>query len=143
MEKQHILYTAQGREDPNQNTGIVVHDCTVTADADLVAVKSSFGIYLGRPWKEYSRTVFMQSYLDGIIHQAGWLEWSGNFALSTLYYGEYMNRGPGAVTSNRVKWSGHRVITRSAEASQFSVGGFIQRNSWLPSTGVKYDANLM
>eukprot|EP01018_Ginkgo_biloba_P027994 Gb_10522 [translate_table: standard] len=138
MEKQKIMYTAQGREDPNQNTGISIQNCNVMAASDLTPVKSSFPTYLGRPWKQYSRTVFMQSYLDDHIHPAGWLEWNGDFALDTLYYGEYQNRGPGSGTANRVKWPGYRVITTSQEASQFTVGEFIAGDEWLPSTGVNY-----
>jgi len=130
--------TAQGRTDPNQNTGTSIHNCKISPDADLVPVKSSFPTYLGRPWKEYSRTVFMQSYLDDVIQPAGWLEWDGDFALKTLYYGEYMNTGPGSKTGNRVKWPGYRVITSSKEASKFTVGEFIQGDSWLQSTGVDY-----
>jgi len=138
LENQKILYTAQGRHDPNENTGISIQNCNVTAAPDLLPVKSSFEVYLGRPWKEYSRTVFMQSFLGDLIHPAGWFEWNGTFALSTLYYGEYNNRGPGAGTANRVNWPGYRVINSSSEASQFTVSKFIEGDSWLPSTGVQY-----
>ncbi|QHO54419.1 pectinesterase 2 isoform X4 [Arachis duranensis] len=134
--------TAQGRTDPNQNTGISIHDCRVTAASDLKPVQSSVRTYLGRPWKEYSRTVFMKSFLDGLVQPAGWMEWSGNFALNTLYYGEYMNTGPGSSTSNRVKWRGYRVIKTAAEASKFTVGNFIAGNSWLPATKVPFTSNL-
>ena len=134
--------TAQGRTDPNQNTGISIHDCKVTAASDLKAVQSSVKIYLGRPWKEYSRTVFLKTYLDSLINSAGWLEWSGDFALKTLYYGEYMNTGPGSSTSGRVDWAGYHVITSSTEAAKFTVGNFISGNSWLPSTKVPFTSGL-
>ncbi|KAL5571566.1 hypothetical protein UlMin_021163 [Ulmus minor] len=133
--------TAQGRTDPNQNTGISIHNCRVTAASDL---KSASGVktYLGRPWKEYSRTVFMKTYLDSLINPAGWLEWSGSFALKTLYYGEYANTGPGSSTSGRVKWAGYRVITSASEASKFTVGNFIAGGSWLPATSVPFTSSL-
>ncbi|KAJ9680733.1 hypothetical protein PVL29_019909 [Vitis rotundifolia] len=134
--------TAQGRTDPNQNTGISIHNCKVTAASDLKSVQSSVKTYLGRPWKEYSRTVFMKTYLDSLIAPAGWMEWSGNFALKTLYYGEYMNTGPGSSTSNRVNWAGYHVITSSSEASKFTVGNFIAGNSWLPATNVPFTSGL-
>ncbi|KAL4338393.1 hypothetical protein AHAS_Ahas12G0205700 [Arachis hypogaea] len=134
--------TAHGRTDPNQNTGISILNCVVTAASDLKAVQSSVKTYLGRPWKEYSRTVFMKSSLDSLIDPAGWLEWNGNFALTTLYYGEYMNTGLGSSTANRVKWGGYHVITNAAEASKFSVANFIAGNSWLPSTRVPFTAGL-
>ncbi|KAI4354839.1 hypothetical protein L6164_003671 [Bauhinia variegata] len=135
-------FEAQGRTDPNQNTGISIHNSKVTAASDLKPVQSSVKTYLGRPWKEYSRTVFMKNYLDSLVNSAGWLEWSGNFALNTLYYGEYMNTGPGSSTANRVKWSGYRVIKSASEASKFTVGNFIAGNSWLPSTGVPFTSGL-
>ncbi|KAF8387719.1 hypothetical protein HHK36_026373 [Tetracentron sinense] len=135
---QKNMFTAQGREDPNQNTGISILNSKVTASSDLTPVKSSFKSYLGRPWKQYSRTVFSHCHIDDLIDPAGWLEWSGDFALSTLYYGEYMNRGPGAVTTARVKWPGYRVISSSTEASQFTVGAFIQGNEWLSSTNIPF-----
>ncbi|EXB33529.1 putative pectinesterase/pectinesterase inhibitor 39 [Morus notabilis] len=139
---QHNIFTAQGREDPNQNTGISILNCKVTAASDLSPVKSSFKTYLGRPWKEYSRTVFMKSYIDDLVDPAGWLEWNATFALTTLYYGEYMNHGPGSNTSARVTWPGYRVINSSVEASRFSVDAFIQGGEWLNSTQVPYFANL-
>ncbi|KAK6162518.1 hypothetical protein DH2020_002359 [Rehmannia glutinosa] len=111
--------TAQGRTDPNQNTGISIHNCRVTAAPDLRPVQGSVRTYLGRPWKEYSRTVFMKTNLDSLINPAGWMPWSGNFALNTLYYGEYANTGPGSSTANRVNWRGYRVITSASEAARF------------------------
>ncbi|KAA8549142.1 hypothetical protein F0562_000826 [Nyssa sinensis] len=137
-ENQQNIFTAQGRDDPNQNTGISILDCKVTAASDLVPVKSSFRTYLGRPWKNYSRTVYLYSYIDDLVNPAGWLEWSGDFALSTLYYGEYRNTGPGSNTSARVSWAGYRVINNSNEATQFSAGNFIQGSEWLPSTTIPY-----
>ncbi|KDP28190.1 hypothetical protein JCGZ_13961 [Jatropha curcas] len=141
-ENQKNIVTAQGREDPNQNTGISILNCKVAAAADLIPVKSSFKTYLGRPWKEYSRTVYITSYIDDLIDPAGWLEWNGDFALKTLYYGEYMNRGPGSNTSGRVTWPGYRVINNSAEASQFAVEPFIQGSEWLNATGVPFSLGL-
>ncbi|XP_068658604.1 pectinesterase-like [Aristolochia californica] len=133
---QKNIVTAQGREYPNQNTGISIQTCKIAAAADLIPVKSSYKTYLGRPWKQYSRTVIMYSYIDDAIDPAGWLEWAGDFALSTLYYGEYMNRGPGANTTNRVKWPGYRVINSSVEANQFTVEPFIQGREWLTLTSI-------
>ncbi|KAJ9189072.1 hypothetical protein P3X46_000405 [Hevea brasiliensis] len=132
--------TAQGRTDPNQNTGISIHNCKIGAASDLSGSKIT---YLGRPWKKYSRTVIMQSYIDGSINPAGWYPWSGSFALSTLYYGEYMNSGPGASTSGRVHWPGYRGNIPAAAAETFTVGSFIDGNSWLPSTGVSFDSGLI
>ncbi|XP_071718096.1 pectinesterase 2-like [Rutidosis leptorrhynchoides] len=124
-------FTAQGRTDQNQNTGISIHNCRVAAASDLTGV-SGVKTYLGRPWKQYSRTVFMKTSLDSLIDPAGWMPWSGNFALNTLYYGEYMNTGSGSSTAKRV----------DAEAAKFTVGNFIAGGSWLPGTNVPFTSGL-
>ncbi|CAH8266026.1 unnamed protein product [Arabidopsis lyrata] len=126
--------TAQGRSDPNQNTGIIIHNSRVTAASDLRPVLGSTKTYLGRPWRQYSRTVFMKTSLDSLIDPRGWLEWNGNFALKTLFYAEFQNTGPGASTSGRVTWPGFRVLGSASEASKFTVGTFLAGSSWIPST---------
>ncbi|KAK6796079.1 hypothetical protein RDI58_009534 [Solanum bulbocastanum] len=139
---QKNMVTAQGRTDPNQNTGIVIQKCRIGATSDLRSVQKSFPTYLGRPWKEHSRTVIMQSSITDVIQPAGWHEWNGNFALNTLFYGEYANTGAGAATSGRVKWKGHKVITSSTEAQAYTPGRFIAGGSWLSSTGFPFSLGL-
>ncbi|KAA8527327.1 hypothetical protein F0562_034576 [Nyssa sinensis] len=143
MSGQKNFITAQGRTDPNQNTGISIHNCKIEASSDLASVKSRFETFLGRPWKKYSRTVIMQSFLDDSIHPLGWAPWSGGSAPNSLYYGEYMNSGPGAATSGRVKWPGYHAALTSSEAETYTVSGFISGNLWLPSTGVSFDSGLI
>ncbi|KAG2669333.1 hypothetical protein I3760_14G029700 [Carya illinoinensis] len=104
MRHQANMITSQGRVDSNENTGIAIQGCRVRSARDLSAVKNStFRTFLGRPWKKYSRTVFMKTDLDGSIDPEGWTEWRGNFSLSMLFFGEYMNKGIGASTQRRVK----------------------------------------
>ncbi|XP_010552499.1 PREDICTED: probable pectinesterase/pectinesterase inhibitor 16 [Tarenaya hassleriana] len=136
---QNNFVTAQGRISSNQNTGLSIHNCRIGAAESLGGSKT----YLGRPWKQYSRTVVMQSFIDGSIHPSGWSPWSGSFALNTLFYGEYGNSGPGSSVSGRVKWSGYHPSLTLAEAQGFTVSGFIQGNMWLPSTGVSFDSGLV
>ncbi|XP_076884493.1 pectinesterase-like [Bidens hawaiensis] len=140
--KQKNMLTAQGRTDPNQNTGIVIQKCRISATSDLQPVQADFPTYLGRPWKEYSRTVVMQSSISDVIDPAGWYPWNGDFALDTLYYREYQNTGPGADTSKRVTWKGWGVITSTAEAESFTPGTFIEGDSWLQSTGFPFSLGL-
>ncbi|KAJ0638307.1 putative pectinesterase [Helianthus annuus] len=140
--KQKNMLTAQGRTDPNQNTGIVIQKCRIAATSDLQPVQGSYPTYLGRPWKLYSRTVVMQSSITDVINPAGWYPWDGDFALDTLYYREYKNTGVGADTSKRVTWPGWGVFTSDAEAQSFTPGSFIDGGSWLQSTGFPYSLGL-
>lgn len=140
---QHNFVTAQGRTSPYQNTGISIHDCKIGAASDSVPLESKPTTFLGRPWKQYSRTVVMQSLLDGSIHPLGWSPWSGDFALKTLFYGEYQNSGPGAPIAGRVQWASYHGSLTSAQAQSFTVAQFISGNLWLPSTGVSFDSGLI
>lgn len=138
MTGQKNTITAQGRDDPNDSSATSIQNCDIVPSSDLKPVKGITKSYLGRPWKNFSRTVVMQSNIDNHIDSKGWLEWDRDFALSTLYYGEYQNRGPGAGTSNRVTWLGYHNITSPIEASKFTVASLIQGGAWLKSTGVSY-----
>ncbi|KAG6517966.1 hypothetical protein ZIOFF_021366 [Zingiber officinale] len=41
------------------------------------------------PWKAYMCTVVMHSFINDAVDPMEWLEWSGAFALCTLYYDEF------------------------------------------------------
>ncbi|KAL1346466.1 probable pectinesterase/pectinesterase inhibitor 25 [Arachis hypogaea] len=141
MTNQKNSVTAQGRTDPNQNTGISIQNCTIQAAPDLAADVESTPNYLGRPWKEYSRTVYMQSYIGALISPSGWLEWNGTVGLDTLFYGEFNNYGPGAGTSNRVKWKGYNLLN-ATQAWNFTVLNFTLGDTWLPYTDIPYTSGL-
>ncbi|KAL9435629.1 hypothetical protein AB3S75_021826 [Citrus x aurantiifolia] len=143
MSGQFNAITAQGRTDPNQNTGTSIHNCTIRASSDLASGSQTVQTYLGRPWKEYSRTVYMQSFMDSSINPAGWQIWSGDFALSTLYYAEYNNTGPGSNTANRVTWPGYHVTINATDAANFTVSNFLLGDDWIPQTGVSYTGALI
>lgn len=142
MKHQKNTVTAQGRSDPNENTGFVIQNSVVRAAPDLKPLAAEYETYLGRPWKAYSRTVFMRSYLDGLIEPAGWLPWAGDFGLRTVYYGEFMNTGGGASTTRRVRWPGYHLMKSAAEAGRFTVESFLEGGGWIPATGVPFANGL-
>lgn len=138
MSHQSNFITAQGRDDPNKPTGISILNCRVRPASEFATSMGSFKTFLGRPWKKYSRTVFLKTDLDGLVNPKGWGEWDGDFALSTLYYGEYMNTGNGASTRDRVNWPGFHVLSSANEASPFTVNQFLQGERWIPASGVPF-----
>ncbi|GAB4848268.1 Probable pectinesterase/pectinesterase inhibitor 51 [Ancistrocladus abbreviatus] len=123
--------TAHGRIDPAQSTGFVFLQCLVNGTDDYMSLYYSkpavHKSYLGRPWKEYSRTVFVSCTLEALINPDGWLPFSGDFALPTLYYGEYSNVGAGADLSHRVPWSSQ---IPAEHINAYSVQNFIQIDEW-------------
>lgn len=133
LPSQKVTITAQGRRSPESQTGFSIHGCSVL---------TRYPTYLGRPWKQFSTVVFMQTYLDAQVQPAGWLAWNGDFAVDTLFYGEFGNHGPGSPTSRRVKWPGYHTLD-VATARLFTVQNFIKGQFWLPATGVRFVDGLL
>ncbi|KAL3681057.1 hypothetical protein R1sor_024013 [Riccia sorocarpa] len=133
------VVAAQGRTDPGQTTGLVFQNCTISATPEYIqeelANPTAHNGFLGRPWKLFSRIVFVNSFLDSVIEPVGWLAWNGDFALSSLFYGESGSSGPGAVIPSRVAWSNQLSVE---QAGFFSVDTFIQGSRWLPCTSIPY-----
>ncbi|XP_019094961.1 PREDICTED: probable pectinesterase/pectinesterase inhibitor 17 [Camelina sativa] len=83
----------------------------------------------------------MKTYLDRLIDPRGWLEWNQTTDVSTLFYAEFQNKGPGASTSGLVTWPGFRILHSASEASRFTVGTFLAGSSWIPP-GVPFTSGL-
>ncbi|KAL4336253.1 hypothetical protein GQ457_07G039360 [Hibiscus cannabinus] len=137
---QKNIITAQGRKDKYETTGFVIQNCKILPEEAFKPVANRFKSYLGRPWKEYSRTIIMESQIEGFIDPAGWLEWKGEFALNTLFYGEFNNTGPGARTDGRVKWGGRRDI-KKGEAIRYTVESFL-KGAWVKESGASVRMGL-
>ncbi len=106
-----------------QPYGYVFNRCRLTADASVTKV------YLGRPWRDYGYTLFMNCELGGHIRPEGWHHWQKERE-QTARYAEYNNHGDGAETSRRVAWS--RQLTKK-EAGKITMGTvFGVSNGWTP-----------
>lgn len=88
--------------------GYVFTNCKLTANEGVSKV------YLGRPWRNFAKTVFMNCELDNHILPEGWHNWNKTEAETTTFYAEYNNSGAGSATGNRVKWS-HRLSEKEAK----------------------------
>jgi pectinesterase len=119
--------TAQSRTSPDQPTGYVILDSKVTADLDAPPIdpnapgaKSTASAHatigLGRPWRAYSRVVYINTELPAEVNPAGWNNWANPANESTAYYAESNSTGRGASPSTRVPWS-HQLT--AAEARQY------------------------
>ncbi|CAO2202053.1 unnamed protein product [Urochloa humidicola] len=141
MDNQQNIATAQGRADGRESTGFVFQRCRFTAESALTdASRPAIRSYLARPWREFSRTLIMESEIPAFIDKAGYLPWNGEFGLKTLWYAEYANRGPGADTAGRVNWPGYKKVITKEEAAEFTVQNFLHAEPWLKPAGapVKY-----
>ncbi|KAK4360498.1 hypothetical protein RND71_019450 [Anisodus tanguticus] len=123
-----VTITAQGRKHKEEDTAIVLQGCTINVTQDLREHEPKVRVFLGRPWKSYSRTIIMSSYLDEFINPEGWVEWNGN--KKDIYFAEYNNTGSGANTSLRVDWA--KSISQN-DASNFTVRNFLYGDEWIPA----------
>ncbi|PUZ70804.1 hypothetical protein GQ55_2G264500 [Panicum hallii var. hallii] len=142
MDNQQNIATAQGRADAREATGFVLQKCEFQAETALRdAGRPPIRNYLGRPWRECSRTLIMESEIPDFIDKAGYMPWNGDFGLKTLWYAEYGNTGPGASTAGRVNWAGYKKVISKADATKFTVENFLHAQPWIDPTGtpVKYD----
>lgn len=79
--------------------GYIFNKCKLTATAGVDKV------YLGRPWRPYAYTIFMNCELGKHIVGAGWDNWRNAENEKTARYAEYKNSGEGATRDARVKWA--------------------------------------
>lgn len=61
--------------------------------------------FLGRPWRPYAKTVFINCDLGEFIKPEGWDFWGKESNKQTAFYAEYENQGLGFKPNYRVKWS--------------------------------------
>jgi pectinesterase len=121
--------TAQSRTSPDQTTGYVILNSNVTSDAG----EKGFG--LGRPWRPYSRVVYINTSLPADLRPAGWNNWGKTSNEATAYYTESNSTGPGANPTARVPWS-HQLTP--AEARQFLPANFLSGpDHWNPEAEAK------
>ena len=103
--------------------GYVFNRCRITA------APSVSQLYLGRPWRDYGYTLFMNCELPRVIRPEGWHHWEKHRE-QTARYLEYNNHGEGAATDKRVGWS--RQLTKK-EASKITPEAiFTIGSTWMP-----------
>jgi PelA/Pel-15E family pectate lyase len=127
----HIHATANGyltaaNTVKDQPIGYVFSQCQVTGAAGVQT-------FLGRPWRPYAATVFLDTEMSEVVRTAGWNNWSDPAREKTVRYAEYGSRGAGGLLKDRVAWA--RQLT-AAEAASYSMekvlGG---SDGWDPRTG--------
>lgn len=117
----HYITAASTEKDSEY--GFVFINCKITGDAP----EKSF--YLGRPWRDYAKTVFINTQMPAIIRPEGWHNWSKPHAEKTVFYAEFGSKGPGA-SKNRVAWA--KTLSEE-EAEEFTVPGVLAgEDKWEP-----------
>ncbi|XP_047176864.1 pectinesterase PPME1-like [Vigna umbellata] len=112
--------TAQARKSTKEDNGFSFVHCELTG--------TGTGVYLGRAWYGYSTVIFSYCNLGNIFNKEGWSDNNKKEYDKTLYFGEYMNTGPGADATGRSK------LTRKLQYSEVQnyLGlGMIEGSKWI------------
>jgi pectinesterase len=99
-----------------KNYGYVFRNCK------LIASEGVLKVYLGRPWRDFAKVVFMNCEMGSHILSEGWSNWSGTARDKTAWFAEFENSGLGAASSQRVAWS-HQLSKE--EALKYTTGNIL------------------
>ncbi len=100
--------------------GYVFKNCKITGELEA-------SHFLGRPWRPFSKVVFIGSELGNSIKPEGWNNWGNVANEKTAYYAEYNNTGAGSKTDKRVSWFKHLTNKQASEYTLENIFG-----DWIP-----------
>lgn len=110
--KESATYLTAASTPEVKKYGFVFINCKITGDA------KSQSVYLGRPWRPFAKTVFIDTEISNVIKPKGWHNWNKPDAEKTTFYGEYQSKGIGANARERVSWS---YQLSNKEAKEYSI----------------------
>ncbi|NGO39284.1 pectin esterase [Limisphaera ngatamarikiensis] len=119
-------YITAASTPPDQPYGFVFRRCRITGEP---GVKT----YLGRPWRPYAMTVFLESYMSEVVRPEGWHNWDDPGREKTVRYAEFGNHGPGAEKAARVSWA--RQLTAEEAAALTPAAVLRGADGWDPVAG--------
>jgi len=123
----HVLadgYITAASTPKDQAHGYVFADCTITGAEGAKA-------WLGRPWREFARTVFLRTEMSAAVRPEGWHNWNKPGAEQTTFYAESGSTGPGASDATRVKWA--KPLTAEAAAALTPAQVLAGSDGWNPA----------
>ena len=120
--------TAQSKHYPEEDSGLVLNRCKLTADAGVTA-----NVFLGRPWRPYATVIYLNTEMGERIDPAGWREWhpGETHSLDTAFYAEFGSTGPGAHAAER---DPHTHFLTPEQARQYEPAVFLRgSDGWDPT----------
>ena len=97
----------------------------------LTAAPEATKVYLGRPWRPYAHTMFINCEMGSHIRPEGWHNWNDPNNESTARYGEYGSTGEGASQAARVDWA-TSLTPEHAKALLDLSNTFAKAGTWIP-----------
>ena len=123
---EEVMLTAHMRTAADQDRGYVFNGCRITADAGVGK------LWFGRPWRDYSRVIFLNTRIDAKLERGGWREWTPGTThrLATAFYAEHASTGPGSRDGPRQP---HAMTLSAVEAERWSAKNHLAgHDGWAP-----------
>lgn len=109
----------------DQKYGFIFNRCSIKMGEGIQK-----GVYLGRPWRPYAMTLFMNCNMPKEVRPKGWDNWRNPENEKTARYMEYNNTGEGADFSQRVNWA--KKLT-DKEAKEYTIENVFKGcDNWNP-----------
>ena len=127
---------AQARTTSTSAGGYVFDTCYITGTSTYGSTVGES--YLGRPYSNFSVAVYMNSYIDSQINEAGWSVWqTSNPQTNGVLFGEYNNSGPSSWKASTQRASFATNLTQ-AQAQSYTLSTWIGDTTWLDTTAYNY-----
>ncbi|KAF8215189.1 carbohydrate esterase family 8 protein [Mycena galopus ATCC 62051] len=109
--------TASGRE--LNDTGIYVFNGNQVIAASDAFPNVTGNVFLGRPWGDYARVIFKNTFIPAPMNKTIWSIWDpGDDRTDFVLFAEYNSFGPGVAHAHRPNFS---TILDSSEAAQYTL----------------------
>ena len=138
FEKCHINclrdgYVTAASTPVDQPYGFVFSHCKITGETPEVKT------FLGRPWRIYASTIYLNTEMSGVVRPQGWFDWKKPEAHTATRYAEYNSTGDGANPAERADWI--RQLSKS-EADKITLDAVLGgTDGWDPAQDSAYGAN--
>ncbi|XP_050365770.1 putative pectinesterase 11 [Argentina anserina] len=133
----HSPYSKNGGYIASQRRGAAANSGGFVFFKGQITAEGEMKTYLGRPWGvPYSTVIFAYTYMENVIQPQGWNSSfvSEDELKKSSICGQFKCEGPGASTSDRVKWA--REFSEEDIAPYLTTDNFIDGKDWLRSPPV-------
>lgn len=123
---EEVMLTAHMRTAADQDRGYVFDRCRITADEGVGK------LWFGRPWRDYSRVIFLNTRIDAKLERGGWREWTPGTThrLAAAFYAEHGSTGPGSRAGPREPYA---MTLSAVEAQRWSAKNHLAgHDGWAP-----------
>ena len=119
----------------DQPFGFIFSNCKITGENPGVKT------FLGRPWRIYASTIYLNCEMSDVIRPEGWFDWKKPEAHKTARYAEFGSYGMGGSPTNRPDWTKQLTKTEAEKITVKKVLG--GTDAWSPDFDPAFSANRL